>query len=106
MEGSWTEVKAEVSVISLAIVVAVLATTLHALPASATHPEIGNTVAVRNLVTAELENEKRRLSKGAKVHQDEILITGAKSTAEIKLLDETKLAVGPSSQARAGQVRL
>jgi hypothetical protein len=91
-------VKAEVSVISLAIVVAVLASTLHALPASAAHPEIGNTVAVRNLVTVELENEKRRLSKGAKVHQDEILITGAKSTAEIKLLDETKLAVGPSSR--------
>jgi len=90
--------KFETSVISLAAIFTVLAIPLQSPPASAAHPEIGDTVAVKNVVTAELENEKRRLSKGAKVHQDEIVITGAKSSAEIKLLDETKLAVGPSSR--------
>lgn len=70
----------------------------HALPAIAAHPEIGSTVAVKNQVTAELEEEKRRLSKGAKIRQDEVLVTGAKSSAEIKLLDDTKLAVGPSAR--------
>ena len=90
--------KAEGAMISLAIALFALAITLDPLPASAAHPEVGSTVAVRNRVIAEMENEKRRLSKGAKVHQDELLITGARSSAEIRLLDETKLAVGPSAR--------
>lgn len=89
---------AERAMIALAVVVAALAIPLHSLPASTAHPEIGSALAVRNRVTAELGNENRRLSRGAKVHQDEVLVTGAKSSAEIKLLDETKLAVGPSSK--------
>lgn len=93
MEGA----KFETSLISL-VAMAALAIALQPMPAHAAHPEIGSTVVVKNDVTAELESEKRRLSKGAKVHQDEILITGAKASAEIKLLDETKLAVGPSSR--------
>jgi hypothetical protein len=90
--------RTELAVIVLAIVIIGLPIPLHPSSANAAHPEIGSTVAVKNRVTAELADEKRRLLKGAKVHQDEILVTGAKSSAEIKLLDDTKLAVGPSAR--------
>ena len=65
---------------------------------AAATPEIGDTVAVKSEVTAEMGEEKRKLAKGAKVHQDETLVTGAKASAEIQLLDTTKLAVGPSAR--------
>lgn len=89
--------KLEPKLISLAIAVLV-AILLHALPANAEYPEIGSTIAVKNRVIAELANEKRRISKGAKVHQEEVLVTSANASAEIRLLDETKLAVGPSAR--------
>jgi hypothetical protein len=65
---------------------------------AAATPEIGDTVAVKSDVTAEMGEEKRKLAKGAKVHQDETLVTGVKASAEIELLDTTKLAVGPSAR--------
>src|SRR5262245_18110503 len=67
-------------------------------PSFAATPEIGDTVAVKSDVTAEMGEEKRKLAKGAKVHQDETLVTGEKASAEIELLDTTKLAVGPSAR--------
>ncbi len=66
--------------------------------AAAETPEIGDTVAVKNKVTAEVGDATRTLEKGAKVHQDEILVTGKSASAEIELLDMTKLAVGPSAR--------
>jgi hypothetical protein len=61
-------------------------------------PEIGTTVVVKNEVVVEFEQEKRKLRKGNKVHQNEIVETTNSATAEIRLLDETKLAVGPSAR--------
>ena len=66
--------------------------------AAAATPEIGDTVAVKNDVTAETPDAKRKLEKGAKVFQDEILVTSDTATAEIELLDKTKLAVGSSAR--------
>jgi hypothetical protein len=66
--------------------------------AMAATPEIGDTVAVKNDVTAETPDAKRKLEKGAKVFQDEILVTSDTATAEIELLDKTKLAVGSSAR--------
>jgi hypothetical protein len=71
---------------------------LAACPALAVTPEIGDTVAVKNDVTAETGNDTRKLVKGEKVFQSEILVTSSDATAEIQLLDKTKLAVGSSAR--------
>ncbi len=67
-------------------------------PAFAATPEIGDTVAVKNEVTAEVGEDSRKLAKGAKVFQNEILVTSETASAEIQLLDKTKLAVGSSAR--------
>lgn len=62
-------------------------------------PEIGTTIAVRNRVMIESEDaERRRLRKGGKVHQEEVVETAKSAQAEIRFLDDTKLAVGPSAR--------
>lgn len=66
--------------------------------AASPRPEIGTTVIVKNQVMVEFEEEKRRLAKGSKVHQNETLETSTSASAEIQLLDDTKLAVGPSAR--------
>ena len=71
---------------------------LAARPAFAATPEIGDTVSVKNEVTAETGNDTRKLAKGEKVFQNEILVTSPDATAEIQLLDKTKLAVGSSAR--------
>ena len=68
------------------------------LPALAAKPEVGDTVAVKNEVTAEAGDASRKLAKGAKLYQDEILVTSETASAEIQLLDKTKLAVGSSAR--------
>jgi hypothetical protein len=59
---------------------------------------IGSTVVVVNLVTAELANEGRELQIGDNVRQDEVIEVGADGRGELKLNDETKLALGPGSR--------
>lgn len=62
-------------------------------------PEIGTTIAVRNQVMVESEDaQRRRLRKGGKVHQEEIVETSKSAQAEIQFLDDTKLAVGPGAR--------
>ena len=61
-------------------------------------PEIGDAVAVKNEVTVEAGDVSRKIETGSKVFQDEIVVTKEVSGAEIELLDQTKLAVGPSSR--------
>jgi hypothetical protein len=79
-----------------------VSTLFMALAAGAAHgaagPEIGTTVLVKNQVIVEFEEEKRKLQKGGKVHQQEALQTAKSSSAEIRLLDDTKLAVGPDAR--------
>ncbi len=59
---------------------------------------IGSAVRIVNLVTAEHETDYRRLVTGDDVHQDELIEVSAKGTGELKLRDDTKLALGPGSQ--------
>ena len=61
-------------------------------------PEIGDTVVVKNEVTVEAGNVSRTIEKGSKVFQDEIVVTNTSASAEFELLDQTKLAVGPSAR--------
>jgi FecR protein len=68
------------------------------LPASAARPEIGGAVAVKNEVTAEDGDATRKLTKGGKVFQNDILATSKSASAQIEFLDKTKLAVGPSAR--------
>jgi len=77
---------------------AVFAAAFCAQPGLAATPEVGDTVTVNHEVTAEAGAIKRALEKGAKVFQDEILVTGDTASAEIELLDKTKLAVGASAR--------
>jgi hypothetical protein len=65
--------------------------------AQAAAPEVGKAVVVKNEVVLQSPAEAKPLKRGAKVHQDESLITGKGASAEIELQDKTKLAVGPDS---------
>jgi hypothetical protein len=61
-------------------------------------PDIGETIAVKNEATLESRGTPQPLIKGLIVHQDDTVVTGADASAEIQLLDKTKLAVGPGSR--------
>ena len=70
-----------------------------AMPAIATPGEdIGAAVRIVNLVTAEYEEDQRRLATGDNVRQDELIEVGNDGTGEIRLRDNTQLALGPGSQ--------
>ena len=60
--------------------------------------DIGSAVRIVNLVTAEYETDARRLAKGDNVRQDELIEVSTDGTGELKLRDETKLALGPGSR--------
>ncbi len=66
--------------------------------ARAAGPDIGKTIAVKNEAVLESGNSKQPLTKGLIVHQDEIIVTGADASAQVELLDKTKLAVGPEAR--------
>lgn len=74
----------------------ILSSSLSAL--SQTLESIGSTVAVVNVVTAELNRETRTLQVGDSVHSNELIVVNADGSSEIKLLDETKLALGPGAK--------
>ena len=60
--------------------------------------DIGAAVKIVNLVTAEYETDQRRLAQGDNVRQDELIEVGADGTGEIRLRDNTQLALGPGSR--------
>jgi FecR protein len=60
--------------------------------------DIGAAVRVVNLVTAEYATDQRRLATGDNVRQDELIEVSADGTGEIKLRDNTQLALGPGSR--------
>jgi hypothetical protein len=60
--------------------------------------DIGAAVKIVNLVTAEYETGQRRLAMGDNVRQDELIEVGADGTGEIRLRDNTQLALGPGSR--------
>jgi hypothetical protein len=69
-----------------------------AYPAEAGTPEIGEAIAIKPVVKAEAAGQARTIEAGAKVFQNEVLITDEAASAEIKLLDGTKFAVGSSAR--------
>jgi len=66
--------------------------------ASAAPADVGTVLAVKNDAVVEKGNFRQALSAGTAVHQDETIVTGPAATAEIELLDKTKLAVGPGAR--------
>ena len=60
--------------------------------------DIGAAVRIINLVTAEYETDQRRLATGDNVRQDELIEVSSDGTGEIRLRDNTQLALGPGSQ--------
>jgi hypothetical protein len=80
---------------ALALLVSMVAS---AAPGRAAAPEVGTAVLVKPQVTGKLENEERRLETGSRVHRNELLKTGPHAQAELKLDDNTKLALGPDAE--------
>ena len=66
----------------------------------ATKLEIGTTVLVKKKVTGKLDTDERQLEKGFRIHRNELLQTGPQAQAELKLDDNTKLALGPDAELR------
>jgi FecR protein len=60
-------------------------------------PEIGTTILIKREVVATLGDEKRDLQEGVRVRRNEYLETGDEAQAELKLDDQTKLALGPNA---------
>lgn len=60
--------------------------------------KIGVTAATQNDVTGTSAGASEKLAAGSQLFQDEVINTGAKSTAQLLFLDETSLSVGPQSQ--------
>ena len=59
---------------------------------------IGATVSVVNVVTAELNRKTRPLQTGDSVHSNELITVNADASTEIKLNDDTKLALGAGAK--------
>lgn len=67
-------------------------------PSATPNPEIGRAELITRDVTGTMETVARKLKTGDRIHQNEVIVTAEKSEAEIILDDETKLAIGPSSE--------
>jgi hypothetical protein len=75
----------------------VLAITLHA-ETSLAQTKAGVAATVSNLVFGVLRGDVRSLSTGSEVFTDQVVRTGGASTADLRLLDETSISVGPDSE--------
>lgn len=60
--------------------------------------EIGSAVRIVNVVTAEYETDARNLATGDNVRQDELIEVSSEGTRELRLRDDTKVALGPGSR--------
>src|SRR5262245_12737448 len=65
---------------------------------AAAAPEIGTAVLIKGQVAGKLEDEERRLETDSRVHRTELLKTAPLAQAELKLDDNTKLALGPDAE--------
>jgi hypothetical protein len=82
----------------LAVAVCALALLCGSPVAAATEPEIGTTVVIEKTVTGTLGTVERRLEKGVRVHRNELLRAGPQAQAELRLDDNTKLALGSDAE--------
>jgi hypothetical protein len=71
-----------------------------AVAAETKEPEVGSAVLIKKMVTGILGTSERQLETGSRVHRDELIRTGAEAQAELKLDDNTKLALGPETELR------
>ncbi|MGD9866374.1 MAG: FecR domain-containing protein [Hyphomicrobiales bacterium] len=71
---------------------------LPAVPAWSQAAQIGVASAAKNDVSGTVGGKRRVISVGAGVFQDEVIATGAESSAQLLFRDETSLTVGPSSR--------
>lgn len=67
--------------------------------AAPTEP-IGAAIKIKNDVKAEFDSDRRPLTAGDNVHQNEIIAVGSSSLGELELDDDTKLALGPGSRLK------
>lgn len=65
--------------------------------AQETAQEVGTAVVIKRQVLATLGDDKRDLREGGRVHRNELLETGDQAQAELRLDDQTKLALGPNA---------
>ena len=65
--------------------------------------DIGATVRVVNLVTGSYSKDLRHLAKGDPVRQDELIEVGDDGLGEIRLHDDTELALGPGARLKLDQ---
>ncbi|MDX2307573.1 MAG: FecR domain-containing protein [Hyphomicrobium sp.] len=76
----------------------VIASTAAAHAETTSADNIGTTLQVVNVVTAALSTQTRTLSIGDGVRQNEVIEAAADARTELKLEDETKLALGPGAR--------
>jgi hypothetical protein len=62
--------------------------------------EVGTTVLTKKKVTGIIDVEERELRKGIRVFRNELVRTGPEAQAELRLDDNTKLALGPDAELR------
>jgi opacity protein-like surface antigen len=62
--------------------------------------QIGSATRIVNKVTAEAAQAARNLSQGDGVAQNEVIAVDAESLGELRLNDDTKLALGPGSKMK------
>jgi len=70
-------------------------------PASAiAQSNIGSASSVKNRVDGVIGGQARSLAAGSAVHSNELIRSGEDSVANLVLIDQTKLSVGPKSEVR------
>jgi hypothetical protein len=68
--------------------------------AHAAEPEVGTIVLAKPTVLGIHGPEERQLKAGLRVHRNELVRTGPQAQAELRLDDNTKLALGPDAELR------
>src|SRR4026209_258715 len=66
--------------------------------------DIGAAVRIVNVLTAEYASDQRRLATGDNVRQDDLIEVSGDGTGEIRLRDDTRLALGPGARALVDEV--
>ena len=80
-------------------IAAMLASLVSCMAASTAFAEpIGSAVRIVNTVTGEIDQRQRALKANDPVNQNEAIDVAADSLGELKLNDDTKLALGPGSR--------
>jgi hypothetical protein len=85
---------------AMAVIGAVLPCITFGTAAAEPRQRIGATLSVINVVTAEFNRDTRTLLTGDGVHQNELIDVSQDASTELKLNDDTKLALGPGAKLK------